>query len=152
MPLSFSGLWQCLRYFLFLMASEALVMTLRVTNRYFVKRPSIGACQVFYLTVKLHFREEDYRGEVLFPTYHIKVKVKVSQSYPTLCNSRDYTVHEILQARILEWVVFPFSRGSSQPRDESQVSCTAGRFFTSWAIITSVYVSNDLSLILTLRT
>ena len=40
-----------------------------------------------------------------------------------------YTVHEILQARILEWVDFPFSRGSSQPRDQNQVSCTAGRFF-----------------------
>ena len=41
------------------------------------------------------------------------------------------TVHEILQARILEWV--PFSRGSSQPRDWIQVSHIAGRFFTSWA-------------------
>ena len=44
----------------------------------------------------------------------------------------DYTVHEILQARILEWVAFPFSRGSSQPRDRTQVSHIAGRFFTSW--------------------
>ena len=38
----------------------------------------------------------------------------------------DCTVHRILQARILEWVAFPFSRGSSQPRDWTQVSCTAG--------------------------
>ena len=45
----------------------------------------------------------------------------------------DYTVHEVLQARILEWVAFPFSRGSSQPRDWTQVSHIAGRFFTSWA-------------------
>ena len=44
-----------------------------------------------------------------------------------------YTVHGILRARILEWVAIPFSRGSSQPRDRTQVSCTAGRFFTSWA-------------------
>ena len=44
----------------------------------------------------------------------------------------DYTVHGILQARVLEWIAFPFSRGSSQPRDLTQVSCTAGRFFTSW--------------------
>ena len=43
----------------------------------------------------------------------------------------DYTVHVILQARILEWVDFPFSRGSSQPRDRTQVSCIAGGFFTS---------------------
>ena len=42
----------------------------------------------------------------------------------------DYTVHGILQARILEWVDFPFSRGSSQSRDQTQVSHIAGRFFT----------------------
>ena len=41
----------------------------------------------------------------------------------------DYTVHGILQARILEWVAFPFSRGSSQSRDQTQVSRIAGRFF-----------------------
>ena len=44
-----------------------------------------------------------------------------------------YTVHGILQARILEWVGFPFSRESAQPRDRTQVSHIAGRFFTSWA-------------------
>ena len=44
-----------------------------------------------------------------------------------------YTIHGILQARILEWVAFSFSRGSSQPRDETQVSHIAGGFFTSWA-------------------
>ena len=51
----------------------------------------------------------------------------------TLCDPMDYTVHGILQARILEWVAFPFSRGSSQPRDKTQVSHIAGGFFTSWA-------------------
>ena len=60
-------------------------------------------------------------------------KVKVAQSCPTLWDRRDYTVHGILQARILERVAFPFSRGSSQPRDQTQVSCITGRFFTSWA-------------------
>ena len=59
--------------------------------------------------------------------------VKVAQSCLTLCNPMDYTVHRILQARILEWVAFPFSRGSSQPRDQTQVSYIAGRFITSWA-------------------
>ena len=62
----------------------------------------------------------------------IKVKVKVTQC-SILCDLTDYTVHGILQARILEWVAFPFSRGSSQPRDWTQVSHIAGRFFTSWA-------------------
>ena len=48
----------------------------------------------------------------------------------TLCNLMD-CVHGILQARISEWLDFPFSRGSSQPRDRTLVSCTAGRFFTN---------------------
>ena len=61
------------------------------------------------------------------------VCVKITQSWPTLCNPMDYIVHGILQARILEWVSVPFSRGSSQARDRTQVSCTAGKFFTSWA-------------------
>ena len=48
------------------------------------------------------------------------VKVKVVQLCPTLCDPMDYTVHGILQARILEWVAFPFSRGSSQSRDQTR--------------------------------
>ena len=59
--------------------------------------------------------------------------MKVTQSCPTLCDPRNYTVHRILQAKILEWVAVPFSSRSSQPRDWTQVSCIAGRFFTSWA-------------------
>ena len=51
----------------------------------------------------------------------------------TLCNPMNYTVHGILQARILEWAAFPFSRGSSQPRDQTQVSHIVGGFFTNWA-------------------
>ena len=61
------------------------------------------------------------------------MKVKVTQSCPTLCNPMNHIVHGILQARILECVAFPFSRGSSQARDRTQVSHMAGRFFTSWA-------------------
>ena len=61
------------------------------------------------------------------------MKVKVAQSCLTLCDPMDYTVHGILQARILEWVAYPFSRGSSQPRDRILVSCIAGRFFTTRA-------------------
>ena len=45
----------------------------------------------------------------------------------------DYTVHGILQARILEWVAMPSSKGSSQPRDQTQVSGIAAGFFTIWA-------------------
>ena len=59
------------------------------------------------------------------------MKVKVTQLCPTLCDPMDYTVHGIFQARILEWVAVPFSRGYSQPRDGTQVSRIAGGFFTS---------------------
>ena len=64
--------------------------------------------------------------------------VKVAQLSPTLCDPMDCSppgssVHGILQARVLEWVAMPFSRGSSQLRDRTQVSCIAGDFFTVWA-------------------
>ena len=58
---------------------------------------------------------------------------KSLQSCPTLCDPMEYTVRGILQARILEWVAFPFSRGSFQPRDWAQISYIASRFFTIWA-------------------
>ena len=62
----------------------------------------------------------------------------VAQSCPALCDPVDCSppgssVHEIVQARILEWVAISSSRGSSQPRDRTRVSCTAGRFFIDWA-------------------
>ena len=67
---------------------------------------------VFSITVVLHFVSQEVLSSVL-----AFVKVKVTQSCLTLCDPMDYTVHGILQARILEWVVVPFSRASSQPRD-----------------------------------
>ena len=64
-------------------------------------------------------------------------KSKVAQSCPTLCNPMDYSppgssVHGILQTRILEWVAISFSRGSSWPRDRTQVFHIAGRRFNLW--------------------
>ena len=69
-----------------------------------------------------------------------KVKVSVAQyclilCIPKHCSPPGSSVHEIFQKRILEWVAIPFSRGSSQLRDLTQVSCTAGGFFTFWATI-----------------
>ena len=62
------------------------------------------------------------------------VVVKVTQSCLTLFNPKDYTVHGILQGRILEWVgSLSLPRGSSQLRDQTQGSRIAGGFFTSWA-------------------
>ena len=69
-----------------------------------------------------------------------------SQSCLTLCNPLDCSppgssVHGIFQAGILEWVAIPFSRGSSQPRDRTRVSCIAGRFFTIWTTLTRILLS-----------
>ena len=72
------------------------------------------------------------------------LQMKVTKLCPTLGNSMDYTVHGILQARILEWVAVPFSRGSSQHRDRTQVSCIAGRFFTISATREALITSEEL--------
>ena len=63
----------------------------------------------------------------------------VALSCPTLCDPMDYSppgssVHGIFQARTLEWIAVSFSRGSSSPRNGTQVSCTADRLFTYWAM------------------
>ena len=62
-----------------------------------------------------------------------KWKVKLKVAHSCLIFATPWAVHGILQARILEWVAFPFSKGSSQCRDQTQVSHIAGGFFTSWA-------------------
>ena len=67
------------------------------------------------------------------PSRH-EVKVKIAQSCPTLCDPMDCSLpgssaHEILQARILEWIAVLFFKGSSRPRDRTQVSCIPGRRF-----------------------
>ena len=74
-------------------------------------------------------------ARLYMPCVYVRVSL---QSWLALCEPMDYSrplfsVHGILQARILDWVAFPFSRRSSQPRDGTQVSCIAGRFFTIWA-------------------
>ena len=61
------------------------------------------------------------------------MKVKVAQSCLTLCDPMDYTVHGILPGQNTEPAAFPFSRGSSQPRDQSQISCIAGRLFIEYS-------------------
>ena len=72
-----------------------------------------------------------FDGWVIFQcvcVYVVKVKMLISQSCPTLCDPMNYSllgssVHEILQARIPEWVSMPSSRESSWPRDQTCVSC-----------------------------
>ena len=69
------------------------------------------------------------RGHHRRQSCEVESEAKGTQSGLTLQPHGLHTAHRILQARILEWVAFPFSRGSSQPRDQTQVSGTAGGFF-----------------------
>ena len=85
-------------------------------------------CTVCQASLSMEFSRPEY----------CKVKVKVAQLWPILCDPMDCSqlgssVHGILQARIPEWVAIPFSRGSSRPRDWTLVSSIAGRFFIIWA-------------------
>ena len=77
-------------------------------------------------------------GRFWFRVFRFWCVCEVAQSCPALCDLMDCSpsgssVHGILQARILEWVAISFSRGSSQTRDQTQVSCIAGRCFILWA-------------------
>ena len=91
------------------------------------------------------------------PTPHRQQKVKVAQSCPTLCDPMDYSLprsslHGILQARILEWVTIVFSRGSSQPSNETQVSCRRILYHLSHqGSRVSSYYTHQITLILHLH-
>ena len=73
----------------------------------------------------------------------LQTLVKATQLCLIFCNTIDYTVCGILQARVLEWVAYPFSRRSSQPRNWTGVSCTAGGFSTSWATREALILTNS---------
>ena len=81
--------------------------------------------------------ESSYTGNKIIIRDHFHVYcAKSLQSCPTLCDPMDCSppgssVHGIFQARILKWVSIPFTKGSSQPRDQTDVSSIAGRFFTA---------------------
>ena len=81
--------------------------------------------------------------EAAFESVCLKVQSCRDLCDPMDCSPPSSSVREILQARILEWVAVPFSRGSSWPRDRTHVSCIAGRFFTVW--ITREAVSSLLT-------
>ena len=63
----------------------------------------------------------------------VKSLSRVRLCDPMDCNLLGFSIHGILQARILEWIAVSFSKGSSQPRDQTRVSCIGGRLFNLWA-------------------
>ena len=96
-----------------------------------------GSCSYYQIGkwVDIILGEADpVRGAFKNMVSSLTVCVLAAQSCSTLCDPMDYyspgpSVHKILQATILEWVTISFSRGSSQPRNGTQISCIAGRFF-----------------------
>ena len=84
-------------------------------------------------------RNFDINIKIQYTCWQSEVKEsEVAQSCPTLCDPMDCSlsgssIQGIFQARVLEWIAISFSRGSSQPRNRTRVSCIAGTFFTDWA-------------------
>ena len=113
----------------------AVQETLKSLLQHHSSKASILQCSAFFIVQLSH----PYMTTVLWCCVHFcAVFCIVIQSCPTLCDSVDcsppgFSVHGILQARILGWVAMPFSRRFSQPRDQTHVSHIAGRFFTTWA-------------------
>ena len=99
--------------------------SLVLAGRFFTTVPPGNPCNIFLASL---CELEDIISSSVFWKNHLELELI---SCPALCNPTDYIIHGILQARILEWIVFPFSRGSSQPKDRTQVSHIAGRYFTS---------------------
>ena len=99
--------------------------SLVLAGRFFTTVPPGNPCNIFLASL---CELEDIISSSVFWKNHLELELI---SCPALCNPMDYIIHGILQARILEWIVFPFSRGSSQPKDRTQVSHIAGRYFTS---------------------
>ena len=126
--------------------TEVIIIKYKKTKTSFVKFWLCIKCCARHITYILLFNLYSLTGIVLI--LQIKESLFLTWRVQAMCTIEKWkwkslsfvwlrpmgcTVHGILQARILEWVAFPFSRGSSQPRDGTQVSCIAGRFFTSWA-------------------
>ena len=97
---------------------------------------SLSALNLFLLlslSLSLFPSSPPYSHMRTFKIYIVSASRSVVSDSLWSHNPPGSSVHEILQARILLWVAFLFSRGSSWPRDWTQVSCTAGGFFTVWA-------------------
>ena len=119
-----SALWKLLLYEMGLWFLAAVILTVKTHFPIFV---DVWKCY-YYIFGSIGWKQWFPGCGVLF-----------AQSCLTLCGPVDCSppgssVHGILQAGILEWVAYPFSRGFSWPRDWSWVSCIAGGFFTIWAI------------------
>ena len=125
MSLGSSWLWQFLRLSLFLMTLKILMNTGKIFHRVSLN----WDVSVFpWFNWSEGILEEDHRGQVPFSSHNIKgvCVLSVVQWCPTLCDTMDCSppgsfVHVIFQARILGWVAISYSRGSSQPRDQTHI-------------------------------
>ena len=101
-------------------------------------------------TSNRRFLSSDLKSD-FFPKQRNIIHSEVTQSCLTLCDPIDcslpgFSIHGILQARILEWVTISFSRGSSRPRDRTWVFCIGGRLFNLWATREAQYIHPFISL------
>ena len=110
-----------------------LIYHLILILKFIIKNQKIRNCGCGKKGILVHYRLDCKLKPPQWKIVWVSEWAKAAQSCLTLCDPMDYTVYEILQAMILEWLAFPFSRGSFQPRDQTQVSHIEGKFFTIWA-------------------
>ena len=111
---------------------------LTITSQMNFSKPKLllKSCSTFFFPTQILQNDVQCIYTRVIPKLAITHKVKATQLCPTLwdsiyCSPPGSSVHGILQAKTLEWVAIPFSRGSFQPKDQTRVSCTADRFFTT---------------------
>ena len=95
---------------------------------YLTQESNQGVLLCRQILYQLSYQGSRYLTEVFLHLYLV-AQLFLTLCDPMYCSLPDSSVREILQARILEWVGIPSSRGSSKPRDQTQVSCITGTFF-----------------------
>ena len=109
------------------------VGSLRVGHDWVTKHSTVCNSDISVIHCTFQCTKPFQCTRIFINEYYFSLTLVTNKAKQPPLNPMDYIVHRILQARILEWVAYPFSRGSSWPRNWTRVSCTAGRFFTSWA-------------------
>ena len=119
--------------------TDAMDMNLGKLREMVRNREALACCSPWSCRVRHDCATEKQQYPFVYKHHiFIHVCVLVTQSCPILCDPMDcsppgFSVQRVFQDRILAWVAIPFSRGSSQPSDWTQVSYIAGRFLTIWA-------------------
>ena len=132
------------------LSSGSHVIFLFVSFKYTVKWKSLGHVQLFaapWTIQSMEFSKPEYWSGLQFPSLRGSSNPGVEPRSPAL-QVDSYQLSHQRSPRILEWVAYPFSNGSSPPKNRTEVSCIAGRFFTRWATRESPLFPSQISILI----